>query len=69
MIRSNLCDYSDACILVRGTTKINGSRDNDTAKRTGHRNKRIILKDCAPFNECLSNINNTQIDIARYRYR
>ena len=33
MIRSNLCDYSDACILYRGTITITGSADDDDAKK------------------------------------
>ena len=33
MLRSNLCDYSDTYIHVKGTITITGERDNDTAKR------------------------------------
>ena len=33
VIRSNVCDYSDAYILVRGTMTIDGGRDNDVIKQ------------------------------------
>ena len=36
MARSNLCDYSDACILDSGTVTITGSGD---AKQADERNK------------------------------
>ena len=42
MLRSNLCDYSDAYIVVKGTIII--SRP-DTAKR----NKKATFKNNAPF--------------------
>ena len=33
MLRSNLCDYADAYILVKGTITITGAGDDDAAKR------------------------------------
>ena len=59
MIRSNLCDYNDAYILVSATTKITGERDDAAVKRADKRNKGLIFKNCAPFTECVSHINNT----------
>ena len=44
MIRSDLCDYSDAYILVSGTITITGAGDDDNAKRTNKRNKGVIFK-------------------------
>ena len=32
MLRSSLCDYSDAYILIMGTITITGAGDNDAAK-------------------------------------
>ena len=58
MIRSNLCGFSDAYILISGTITIDGSEDDDAAKRA-------ILKTCVSFTECISNINNTEIDNAK----
>ena len=65
MIKSNLCNYSDAYILVRRTITIDGERDDDAAKLLDGRNRGVIFKNCAPLSECVSNINNTQIDNAR----
>ena len=48
VIRSNLCDYSDAYILVRGTMTITGARADDAAKQT-------VFKNCAPFTQCIRN--------------
>ena len=55
MLRSNLCDYSDAYIVVKGTIII--SRQ-DTAKR----NKKATFKNNAPFINCISKINGLKID-------
>ena len=66
MFRSSLCDYSDAYILVSGTITITGAGADDAAKRLDERNKGVIFKNCAPFTDCISEINNTQIDNAKY---
>ena len=62
MIRSGLCDYSDAYILLKGTitvpnTVAAGAAINNT-------NKKVIFKNCARFN-CMTEINNTQVDDAQ----
>ena len=62
MLRSNLCGYADAYILVKGTITITGARDDDAAKRLDERNKGVIFKNCAPFTKSISRINNTGID-------
>ena len=59
MIRSEICDYSDAYILVSKTITITGAGNDASAKRVGERNKGVIFKNCAPFTECISSINNT----------
>ena len=48
-LRSNLCDYADAYILVKGTTAITGEGDNNAAEQLDERNKDIIFKNCAPL--------------------
>ena len=65
MLRSNLCDYADAYILVKGTIRITGIGNDDAAKRLGERNKGAIFKNWAPFTECISRINNADIDNAK----
>ena len=62
ILRSNLCDYADTYILVKGTTTITGTGDDDAAKQLDERNKGLIFKNCAPFTKCISRINNTDID-------
>ena len=47
MIRSHLCGYSDAYILVSGSVTITGSGDEDAAKRADERIKGVIFKGCA----------------------
>ena len=66
MLRSSLCDYSDAYILVSGTITITGAGNEDAARRLDERNKGVISKNCASFTDCISEINNTQIDNAKY---
>ena len=64
MLRSSLCDYSDAYILVKGNISVNNTAaDGDAANNT---NKKLIFKNCVPFTNCISKINNTQIDNAEY---
>ena len=62
MLRSSLCDYSDAYLLVSGTITITGARNDDAGRRLDERNKGVIFKNCALFTE----INNTQINNAKY---
>ena len=63
MLRSSLCDYIDAYILVKGKIKV---YNTETAAAPSNGNKNVIFKNCAPFNNCISKINNTQIDNAEY---
>ena len=64
MLRSSLCDYSDAYILAKGNITVNNTAaDGAPANNT---NKKVIFKNCAPFTNCISKINNTQIDNAEY---
>ena len=65
MLKSSLCDYSDAYILVKGTITIAGAGDDIAARQTDERDKGAIFKNCAPFTNCISEINNTQVDNAK----
>ena len=58
MLRSDLCDDSDAYIVVKGRISVRGT--NDANKR----NKKLTFKNNAPFRSCISKINNTFIDNA-----
>ena len=60
MLRSSLCDYSDAYILVKGNISV-----TDTAGAgvdANNTNKKAIFKTCAPFTDCIRKINNTQVE-------
>ena len=57
MLRSDLCDYSEAYIVKKGTITVT---DPDNAKR----NKRVVFKNNAPFINCILKINGVQFDNA-----
>ena len=60
MLKSSLWDYSDAYILVKGNATVKNTIAADAdVKET---NKKIIFKNCAPFTDCISEVNNTQTD-------
>ena len=64
MLKSSLCDYSDAYILVKGNINVNNTTAQGAA--ANNTNKKVIFKNCARFTNCISEINNTQIDNAKY---
>ena len=61
-----MCDYSEAYILVSGTIRITGAGADHVATQVDERNKGVTFKNCAPFTNCISEINNTQIDNVKY---
>ena len=63
MLKSSLCDYNDAFILVMGTITVNNTAVADAD--ANNTNKRVMFKNCAPFINCISEINNTQVDNAK----
>ena len=63
MLKSSLCDCSDAYILVKGTITVNNTAAADAD--ANNTNKKVIFKNCAPFINCISEINNTQVDNAK----
>ena len=63
MLKSSLCDYSDAYILVKGTITVNDTAVADVD--ANNTNKKVIFKNCAPFTNCICEINNTQVDNAK----
>ena len=64
MLKLILCDYSDAYILVSGTitVPIRGTAANPNNWEN------IIIKSCALFTDCISEINNSQLDNAQDIY-
>ena len=65
MLKSSLCDYSDAYILVKGKITIAEAGNDVAARQADERDKGVSFKNCAPFINCISEINNTQIDNAK----
>ena len=59
MLKSSLCDYSDAYILVKRTITINGAAADAAARQADERDKGVAFKNCAPFTNYISEINNT----------
>ena len=63
MLKSSLCDHSDAYLLAKGNIIVNNTA---AAADATNANKKVIFKNCAPFTSCISKINNEQIDNAEY---
>ena len=55
-IESSLCDYSDAYILVTGNINVTG----------GDNNTKVAFKNCVPFIDCRTEINDTFVDYAGF---
>ena len=63
MLKSNLCDYSDAYILVKGTITVTVPGVNNNANNIrDKRNRPLILKNNAPFVSCITRINGELIE-------
>ena len=63
MIRSSLCDYSDSYIFVKGTITVANTKAAGAA--VTNIDKKVIFKSYAPFTDCITEINNTQVDDAQ----
>ena len=56
MLISDLCDYSDAYIVVKGTVSVTGEENKD------RKNRGVVLKNNALFISCISKINGVLIE-------
>ena len=67
ILKSSLCDYSYAYILVNDYRRITitGAGDDAAAGQVDGRNKSVVFKNCAPFKNCKGEINNAEINIAK----
>ena len=59
MIRSSLIDDSEIYTLVKGTTTVTNT---GTAAASNYKNKKASIKNCAPFTDCISEINSKEIN-------
>ena len=65
MLRSDLCDYADANILVNGTITFEANHIGPGVDENRDReNRPLILKNNAPFISCITKINNELIEDA-----
>ena len=62
MLRSDLCDYSYAHIVAKGTIDLLAAAANENDKAE----KNVAFKNNAPFRSWISKINGTLIDNAEY---
>ena len=53
VLKSNLCDYNDAHILVKGIITVTGAPET-----------KVSSKNCTPFTKCITKIDGTTIDDA-----
>ena len=63
MSKSSLCGYTDAYILVKGTIAVPNTAATGAASNNS--NKKITIKNCAPFTDCIRKISNTQVHNAK----
>ena len=64
MLRSDLCDYSDVYIVVKGRKDLLAIAANENDKAQ----KNVAFKNSASFRSCISKVNSTLIDNAEDLY-
>ena len=65
MLKFSLCDYSDAYILVKGKLTVVGAGAIPAVTQVDGNNKQAIFGNCTTFTDCITGINNTQVDNAK----
>ena len=65
MLKSSLCDYRDAYIIVNEIKTVVGAGADTASIGPDRNNKQAIFKNCASFTNCINEINNTQGDNAK----
>ena len=63
-LKSSLCNYSEAYILVKKNITFTGAGDDAAGRQADERNKGAMFKNCAPFINCKRETNNTETDNA-----
>ena len=64
MLKLSLCDFSDACILTKGTISI--APVPLAAVNPNNNDKEGVFKNCTLSTDCISEISNTQVDNAKH---
>ena len=65
ILKSSLCDHSDPYILVKGSITITEIEADATAREGDERKKEVIFRNYAPLTNCISKMNNAQVDNAK----
>ena len=65
MLKSSLCDYSDAYIIVKRIISGVEAGATPAAMQANRNNTQAIIKKCAPFTDCITEIDNTKADNAK----
>ena len=65
LLKSSIYDNSDTYILVKGKITITGAGNDEATRQADERDKGVAFKNYAPFTNCISEINNTQVDNAK----
>ena len=65
-IESNLCDYSDAYILVAGDIAVKKRNNANTDNIDITQATQVVFKNCAPFKKCRTEINEPFVDDAHH---
>ena len=67
-IKSSLCDYSDACILVTGNITVTRTIAGNPVQRKQVLTEatQVVFKNCAPFKDCRTEVNDTFVDYADF---
>ena len=65
-LESSLCDYSDAYILVTGNITVKRRNAADTDDIALGAITQVVFKNCAPFEKCRTEINETFVDEADF---
>ena len=63
MLKSSLCDYSDAYVLVKGTITIQNTAATEATPN--NKNKQVKFENCVPFINCINQISNTNVGGAK----
>ena len=66
LLKSSLCDYSDSYRLVKVNISANNTaaEGNTEGANANNINEKVIFKNSTPFTNCISEINNAQVDNA-----
>ena len=63
LVKLTFSGYTDAYILAKGTIAVPNTAATGAASNNS--NKKLIIKNFAPFTDCISKISNTQVDNAK----